>query len=52
MEKITIKDFDEVYALFEKAFPLAELRPYESMKELFENNEFVIYSYQRENQIN
>ncbi|WP_050636652.1 GNAT family N-acetyltransferase [Candidatus Stoquefichus sp. SB1] len=51
MEKITIKDFDEVYALFEKAFPLAELRPYESMKELFENNEFVIYSYQRENQI-
>ncbi|WP_028043456.1 GNAT family N-acetyltransferase, partial [Candidatus Stoquefichus massiliensis] len=45
MEKISINEFDEVYALFEKAFPLAELRPYELMKELFENNEFVIYSY-------
>lgn len=49
MEKISINDFDEVYALFEKAFPLAELRPYEFMKKLFINNEFIIYSY-RQNQ--
>lgn len=51
MEKIDKNDFDEVYALFEKAFPLAELRPYDLMKELFQNDEFLIYSYKKENQI-
>lgn len=51
MEKININDFDEIYALFEKAFPLAELRPYELMKDLFQSDDFVIYSYKKDKQI-
>lgn len=51
MEKIKRNEFDSVYELFVKAFPLAELRPYEMMKDLLEQDQFVIYSYKKENQI-
>lgn len=51
MEKIKKNEFDSVYELFMKAFPLAELRPYELMKDLFEREEFVIYLYQKDEQI-
>lgn len=45
MEKLTINDFDEAYALFQKAFIPAELRPYKKMKPLFEQNQLIIYGY-------
>lgn len=51
MEKITLKEFDEVYALFEKAFIPAELRPYEKMKLLFLEDEFVIYGMYQDGRI-
>lgn len=40
-----ISHFDEVYALFEKAFIPAELREYEKMKTLFQQRVFDIYGY-------
>ncbi len=43
MELLTLKQFDEVYQLFEEAFIPAELRPYDRMKDLFSKNEFKIY---------
>ena len=42
MKKLNIQEFDEVYALFEKAFIPAELRPYEKMLPLLEKGEFDI----------
>ncbi|MBS5113684.1 MAG: GNAT family N-acetyltransferase [Coprobacillus cateniformis] len=51
MEKITLKEFDEVYALFDKAFIPAELRPYEKMKLLFLEDEFVIYGMSQDEKI-
>lgn len=46
-----MNDFDEAYALFQKAFVPAELRPYEKMKPLFEQAQFVIYGYKNEDKL-
>lgn len=43
MKKITIEQFDEVYALFEEAFIPEELRTKEKMKSFFEEGRFDIY---------
>jgi Acetyltransferases len=51
MIKINEESFDMVYQLFEEAFILAELRPYEKMKELFLKEEFVIYGYNLEGKL-
>lgn len=45
MKKISLIQFDEAYALFQEAFDIAELRPYEQMKEMFLEGLFVIYGY-------
>lgn len=37
--------FDEVYTLFDKAFISAELREYEKMKDLFQQESFIIYGW-------
>ena len=44
MEKISISQFDDVYHLFQRSFVLEELRPYEQMKKLFQQNLFSIYA--------
>lgn len=51
MEKLSLKDFDEAYQLFEKAFDPAELRPYEKMKILYLEEEFVIYGIRQDERI-
>ena len=51
MKKLNIQEFDEVYALFEKAFIPAELRPYEKMLPLLEKGEFDVYGYYQNNKL-
>lgn len=51
MEKLTMTDFDEVYQLFQKAFIPEELRPYEKMKCLFQQQRIIIYGYKSEQKI-
>ena len=42
--RIDTNDFDEVYELFENSFPIAELRPYNKMKEFFKEDKLIIYA--------
>ena len=42
--RIDINDFDEVYELFENSFPVAELRPYNKMKDFFKEGKLIIYA--------
>jgi len=51
MYLLDISEFDEVYALFQKAFVKEELRPYDKMKKLFENQELKIYGLKQDNKI-
>ena len=44
VEKISLKQFDEVYQLFEQSFIQTELRPYQKMKDLFQRGLFSIYA--------
>lgn len=41
--RITDKQFDEIYALFEKSFPLSEYRDYAKQKELLNSPFYHIY---------
>lgn len=40
-----ILDFDEAYKIMEEAFPVSEIRPYEKLKTLFEQEVLSIYGY-------
>lgn len=51
MKLLTNEQFDQAYNLFEKAFIPAELRPYELMKTLFLNKEFLIYGLFKNDEI-
>ena len=51
MEKISISHFDDVYHLFQRSFVLEELRPYEQMKKLFQQNLFSIYAKYDHNEL-
>ncbi|MEG0592567.1 MAG: GNAT family N-acetyltransferase [Coprobacillus sp.] len=52
MERITeIKDLDAVYQIFIEAFPPAELRLYEVMKQLYIEGLLKIYVLKQENEI-
>ncbi|MEG0276981.1 MAG: GNAT family N-acetyltransferase [Coprobacillus sp.] len=52
MERITeIKDLDAVYEIFIEAFPPAELRLYEVMKQLYVEELLKIYVVKQDNQI-
>ncbi len=43
IEKLDISEFDEMYSIMEKSFPLEEYRPYNEQKELFENEYYKVY---------
>lgn len=43
MRKITIDEFDRFYEIMETSFPKSELRPYALMKEMFNNQDLVVY---------
>lgn len=43
LERSTISDFNEIYALMEKSFPDDEYRPYPEQKKLLENPLYTIY---------
>lgn len=45
MEKISIKQFHQAYALLEKAFIPAELRPHDKMLSLFKKDMFSLYGH-------
>lgn len=49
-EKLTLNEFDEMYAIMEKSFPLDEYRPYKEQKALFENKYYSVY-IEKENMI-
>lgn len=51
MNLLNINDFDEVYALFQKAFIPAELRPYQKTKRLVKDKELMIYGLKQNNKI-
>lgn len=44
MKKICLKQFDEVYQLFEQSFIQTELRPYRQMKDFFQRGLFTVYA--------
>lgn len=44
MKKISLSQFDDVYALFQQSFVPSELRPYQYMKDLFQQGLFCIYA--------
>lgn len=51
MKKLSMPQFDEAYQLFEESFVLAELRPYQQMKSLFEKGLFHIYGEYQDEQL-
>ena len=44
IEKLEIKEFDTVYAIMERSFPLEEYRSYEDQKALFKKPAYRIYA--------
>ncbi len=48
---LEIHDIEETYSFLLKAFDPSELREYEWMKELYEQNKFKIYGYIEEDQL-
>lgn len=51
MDKISLQQFDEVYQLFECSFVQSELRPYKTMKDLFQQGLFSIYAKYQQNKL-
>ncbi len=43
IEKLERKEFDRVYAIMERSFPLEEYRPYEAQKALLDDSAYTIY---------
>ena len=47
-ERIYVSDFDEIFSIMEKSFPLDEYRPYDEQKALFENEYYNVYAEKEE----
>ena len=48
IEKIDITEFDEMFSIMEKSFPIDEYRPYDEQKALFENEYYCVYTEKEE----
>ena len=51
MLKLSANEFDAAYKIMEESFPKSELRPYDKMKDLFMNEELILYGLHREGKI-
>lgn len=51
IEKLEIQEFDAVYALMERSFPLEEYRPYEAQKALLQDPVYTIYAVKEKEKI-
>ena len=51
MEKLGVKDFDEIFAIMEKSFPSDEHRPYEEQKALFSKERYTVYGERKEGKL-
>ena len=43
LKRASIKDFDTIFTIIEKSFPLNEYRTYQKQKELFNNKRYQVY---------
>ncbi len=43
VQKLDITEFDKMFSIMEKSFPLDEYRPYDEQKDLFKNEYYKVY---------
>lgn len=48
MERLTKQNFDALYEIMEKSFPVDERRPYEGQKALFERPNYEVYAREQD----